>query len=48
MRVLVTGGCGYTGGVVSAVLLSGSERIIEELGWQPKHRRLEGIVPSAW
>ena len=30
------------------VLVASSERIIEELGWQPKHPRMEDIVRSAW
>ena len=31
-----------------AVLVASSERIITELGWQPKHPALEDIIASAW
>ena len=30
------------------MLVASSERIVRELGWQPKHPRLEDIVRSAW
>ncbi len=32
----------------AAILVAGSERIKNELGWQPKHTHLEDIMGSAW
>ena len=31
-----------------AVLVAGSEKIKQELGWSPRHADLDGIVASAW
>ena len=31
-----------------AVLVASSERIRRELGWEPRHRGLDGIIASAW
>ena len=31
-----------------AVLVAGSEKIKQELGWQPKFADLDAIIASAW
>jgi UDP-glucose 4-epimerase len=31
-----------------AVLVASSDRIRRELGWEPRHRGLDGIIASAW
>jgi UDP-glucose 4-epimerase len=31
-----------------AALVAGSERIVRDLGWKPRHPEIEDIVASAW